>query len=138
MNCCPLCEGEPPRRGSLRGYFTEGGLPVRGSFEWSEEEYAQNGGVFPSFDRRGKRGGWRERRGSFFSGEEGRVVTDLVAVPSSSMMDWGSSTLKASHITQLRREFSILNSMVVYAPGPDSRSTFPLANCLSFFVAQLQ
>ncbi|KAL0361890.1 UNVERIFIED_CONTAM: hypothetical protein Sradi_3873500 [Sesamum radiatum] len=24
-------------------------------------------GIFPSFDRRGRRGGWRERRGSLFS-----------------------------------------------------------------------
>ncbi|KAL0416461.1 UNVERIFIED_CONTAM: hypothetical protein Slati_3478000 [Sesamum latifolium] len=54
------------------------------------------------------------------------------------MMDWGSSTLKSSHITQLRREFSILSSMVIYTPGPDGRAPSPPANCLSFFVAQLQ
>ncbi|KAL0463288.1 UNVERIFIED_CONTAM: hypothetical protein Slati_0216400 [Sesamum latifolium] len=70
-------------------------------------------------------------------GEEGRVVTDLVVVHPSSMIDWGSSTLKSSHINQLRREFFIPNLMVIYAPGPDGRAPFPPANCLSFFVAQL-
>ncbi|KAL0462879.1 UNVERIFIED_CONTAM: hypothetical protein Slati_0175500 [Sesamum latifolium] len=68
-------------------------------------------------------------------GEEGRVVIDLVVVPSSSMVDWGSSTLKSSHITQLRREFSIPNSMVINTPGPDGHAPSPPANYLSFFVA---
>ncbi|KAL0411955.1 UNVERIFIED_CONTAM: hypothetical protein Slati_3785200 [Sesamum latifolium] len=71
-------------------------------------------------------------------GEEGRVITDLVVVPSSFTMDWGSSTLQSSHIMQLRREFSIPNSMVTYAPCPDGRAPFPPANSLSFFVAQLR
>ncbi|KAL0400296.1 UNVERIFIED_CONTAM: hypothetical protein Sradi_2372900 [Sesamum radiatum] len=70
-------------------------------------------------------------------GEEGRVVTDLVVVHPSSMMDWESSTLKSSHVTQLSREFFIPNSMVIYALGADGRGPFPPANCLSFFVAQL-
>ncbi|KAL0416306.1 UNVERIFIED_CONTAM: hypothetical protein Slati_3462500 [Sesamum latifolium] len=33
------------------------------------------------------------------SGEEGRMVTDLVVVHPSSSMDWGSSTVQTSHIT---------------------------------------
>ncbi|KAL0395468.1 UNVERIFIED_CONTAM: hypothetical protein Slati_4513000 [Sesamum latifolium] len=70
-------------------------------------------------------------------GEEGRVVMDLVAVPSSSMVEWGSSTLKSSTIIQLRREFFIPNSMIIYTLGPDGRVPSPLANCLSLFVAQL-
>ncbi|KAL0303222.1 UNVERIFIED_CONTAM: hypothetical protein Sradi_6190300 [Sesamum radiatum] len=69
--------------------------------------------------------------------EEGRAITDLVVVHPSSMVEWRSLTLKLSHITQLRREFSIPNTMVIYAPRPDGRAPFPPANCLSFFVAQL-
>ncbi|KAL0345506.1 UNVERIFIED_CONTAM: hypothetical protein Sradi_4381900 [Sesamum radiatum] len=64
--------GKPSGRGSLRGYFEEGGFSVRGSFEWSKEEAAQDGGVFSLFDRRGGRSGRKERRGSFFSEREGK------------------------------------------------------------------
>ncbi|KAL0445710.1 UNVERIFIED_CONTAM: hypothetical protein Slati_1698900 [Sesamum latifolium] len=37
----------------------------------------------------------------------------------------GSSTLKTSHITQMKREFFIPSSLVIYTPGPDSRAPFP-------------
>ncbi|KAL0361093.1 UNVERIFIED_CONTAM: hypothetical protein Sradi_3793800 [Sesamum radiatum] len=43
-------------------------------------------------------------------GEGGRTVLDLVAVHPSSSMDWGSSTLKTSHITQMRSDFFIPSS----------------------------
>ncbi|KAL0410825.1 UNVERIFIED_CONTAM: hypothetical protein Slati_3672200 [Sesamum latifolium] len=71
-------------------------------------------------------------------GGEERVVMDLVATPSSSMVDWGSFTLKTSNIDQLRREFYISNSMVIYTLGPDGRAPSPPANCLSFLAAQLR
>ncbi|KAL0449100.1 UNVERIFIED_CONTAM: hypothetical protein Slati_1466400 [Sesamum latifolium] len=71
-------------------------------------------------------------------GEEGRVVTHLVAVCPSSLVDWGSSILKTTHITQMRREFFILSSQVIYYPSPDGRAPFSPANCLSFFIAQVR
>ncbi|KAL0445724.1 UNVERIFIED_CONTAM: hypothetical protein Slati_1700300 [Sesamum latifolium] len=50
--------------------------------------------------------------------EEGRAARDLVAVHPSSSMDWGSSTLQTSHITQMRRDFFIPSSQIIYTPGP--------------------
>ncbi|KAL0402287.1 UNVERIFIED_CONTAM: hypothetical protein Slati_4258600 [Sesamum latifolium] len=111
---CPFYGGEPSRRGSLGSHFEEGGLSVRGSFEWSEEKSTQDGSVFPSFDRRGRRRGCRVRRGSFFSGrggESGYRPSGRVFLFHDGL---GSSTLKSSHITQRRGSspFQILWSKV--------------------------
>ncbi|KAL0439396.1 UNVERIFIED_CONTAM: hypothetical protein Slati_2422600 [Sesamum latifolium] len=50
----------------------------------------------------------------------------------------GSSILKTTNITQMRREFFIPSSLVIYTPGPDGHAPFPPANCLSFFIAQVR
>ncbi|KAL0420693.1 UNVERIFIED_CONTAM: hypothetical protein Slati_3092200 [Sesamum latifolium] len=58
--------------------------------------------------------------------------------PCSCTMDWGSLTLMTSQITQMRRDFFIPSSQVIYTPGPEGRAPFPLANCLSFFITQVR
>ncbi|KAL0427990.1 UNVERIFIED_CONTAM: hypothetical protein Slati_2973800 [Sesamum latifolium] len=50
-------------------------------------------------------------------GEEEKVVKEEVTEPPLSMVDWGPSNLKTSAIDQLRREFYIPNSMIIYTPG---------------------
>ncbi|KAL0435157.1 UNVERIFIED_CONTAM: hypothetical protein Sradi_0223600 [Sesamum radiatum] len=71
------------------------------------------------------------------SGEEEKVVKDLRPVHPSSSVDLGPSTLQSSHLTQMRQDFFIPDSQIIYTPGPQACAPFPPANCLAFFLAQI-
>ncbi|KAL0416237.1 UNVERIFIED_CONTAM: hypothetical protein Slati_3455600 [Sesamum latifolium] len=70
-------------------------------------------------------------------GEE-RKVTGIVSVHPSSSLDLGPSCLQSSHIAQMREEFFIPSSQIIYTPGPQARAPFPPANCLAFFLVQVR
>ncbi|KAL0294043.1 UNVERIFIED_CONTAM: hypothetical protein Sradi_6906400 [Sesamum radiatum] len=70
-------------------------------------------------------------------GEELRVVRALTPVPSSSVVDLGPSILQRAHIEQMREDFFLPGSLVIYVAGPQARAPFPPLNCLAFFRAQL-
>ncbi|KAL0367754.1 UNVERIFIED_CONTAM: hypothetical protein Sradi_3665500 [Sesamum radiatum] len=70
-------------------------------------------------------------------GEEERVVRALTSVPSSSAVDLGPSFLQSAHIKQMRQDFFLPSSLVIYIPGPQARALFPPPNSLVFFRAQL-
>ncbi|KAL0445280.1 UNVERIFIED_CONTAM: hypothetical protein Slati_2250700 [Sesamum latifolium] len=71
-------------------------------------------------------------------GEEEKKVTDLVSVYPPSSVDLGPSCLQSSHIEQMREEFFISASQVIYTPGPQARAHFPPPNCLSLFLTQVR
>ncbi|KAL0303063.1 UNVERIFIED_CONTAM: hypothetical protein Sradi_6174400 [Sesamum radiatum] len=68
--------------------------------------------------------------------EEEQVVRDLRPVHPSSSVDLGPSSLQSSHLTQMRQDFFIPDSQVIYILGPQARAPFPPPNCLAFFCAQ--
>ncbi|KAL0409694.1 UNVERIFIED_CONTAM: hypothetical protein Sradi_1903800 [Sesamum radiatum] len=70
-------------------------------------------------------------------GEEEKVVTNLPPVHPLSLVDLGPSSFQTSHIAQIREEFFIPDSQVIYTLGPQARAPFPSTNCLSFFLAQV-
>ncbi|KAL0455071.1 UNVERIFIED_CONTAM: hypothetical protein Slati_0846300 [Sesamum latifolium] len=55
-----------------------------------------------------------------------------------SLVDWGSCNLRSSDVDWLILDFHIPSSFVFYTPVPTSRPLFSLANCLSFFIAQMR
>ncbi|KAL0420853.1 UNVERIFIED_CONTAM: hypothetical protein Slati_3108200 [Sesamum latifolium] len=71
-------------------------------------------------------------------GEEGKNAIEIVSVHPPSSLDLGPSCLQTSHITQMREEFFIPDSQIIYTPGPQARAPFPPANYLAFFLAQVQ
>ncbi|KAL0440506.1 UNVERIFIED_CONTAM: hypothetical protein Slati_2533600 [Sesamum latifolium] len=71
-------------------------------------------------------------------GEGGKNATEIVSVHPPSSLDLGPSYLQTSHITQMREEFFIPDSQIIYTPGPQAHAPFPPANCLAFFLAQVR
>ncbi|KAL0421269.1 UNVERIFIED_CONTAM: hypothetical protein Slati_3149800 [Sesamum latifolium] len=69
---------------------------------------------------------------------EGMTIGPKPVRSSSSSAHLGPSSLQTSHISQMRREFFIPDSQVIYTPGPQSSAPSPQTNCLSFFLAQVR
>ncbi|KAL0462460.1 UNVERIFIED_CONTAM: hypothetical protein Slati_0133600 [Sesamum latifolium] len=70
--------------------------------------------------------------------DEGMTIGPKPVRSSSSSAHLGPSSLQTSHIFQMRREFFIPDSQVIYTPGPQSSAPSPQTNCLSFFLAQVR
>ncbi|KAL0438689.1 UNVERIFIED_CONTAM: hypothetical protein Slati_2351900 [Sesamum latifolium] len=71
-------------------------------------------------------------------GEEEKIITGPTPVRPSSSAYLGLSSLQTSHITQMREEFFIPDSQIIYTPGPQACAPFLQANCLFFFLAQVR